>query len=321
VETHRLTTVLAERAAQGSQPGARSDGHRVVLAIEGGGMRGTVSAGMALAVQELGLLPLFDAVYGASAGAISSTWLLSSRPEGLRGWTDPAFAKALIRKRNLLRGRPIVDVEQLIEVVYRHEFPLDFASVLANPIELHPLATDIATGASVDLHDALVDEATLRLAMRASAALPLLAGGPVPVGGRRFLDAGVAESIPFRQALRDGATHVLVLRSRQAVFDAAPTEPSRQERLVAQIGLRRHTPQFRATFLARAARLFDDEHLLSDHEVADISGISDSAGPAVLSIRPHASTPHVGRLATDGDLLHRAFEAGREAVTTRLAVL
>ncbi|MFD0637113.1 patatin family protein [Catenulispora yoronensis] len=263
---HRLYTVLAERTASGSLPGARADGHRVALAIEGGGMRGTVSAGMALAVHELGLLPAFDAVYGASAGAISSTWLLSSRPEGLRGWTDPAFAKALIRRRNVLRGRPLVDVRQLVEVVYRQVFPLDFASVLANPIELHPLATDVLTGEATDLHAELVDEATLRLAMRASAALPLLAGGPVTVGGRRYFDAGVAESIPFRQALRDGATHVLVLRSRRRSdsdsnrdnnnsnnsnssndnrdSDGATNHhvPSRGTRLVANLGLRPHTP-------------------------------------------------------------------------------
>ncbi|MFC7111132.1 patatin-like phospholipase family protein [Nonomuraea rubra] len=135
---HRMLAVLARRAAEASRPGERTDGHRVALAIEGGGMRGTVSAGMALAIQQLGLLPLFDAVYGASAGAISGAWLLSTRPEGLRGWTDPVFAKALIRRGNVLRARPVVDVRGLIETVYVRDFPLDFASVLAAPIEFHP---------------------------------------------------------------------------------------------------------------------------------------------------------------------------------------
>jgi predicted acylesterase/phospholipase RssA len=40
-------------------------------------MRGTISAGMALALDELGLVSAFDAVYGASAGAITGAWLLS----------------------------------------------------------------------------------------------------------------------------------------------------------------------------------------------------------------------------------------------------
>jgi hypothetical protein len=102
---HEVLRVLAARARSGSRPRAREDGRRVALAIEGGGMRGTISGGMALALHELGLVPAFDAVYGASAGGISAAWLLSSNPEGLRGWTEPAYAKTLIRRSGLLRGR------------------------------------------------------------------------------------------------------------------------------------------------------------------------------------------------------------------------
>ena len=135
---HQVLEVLGERLHTGSRPGNRADGLRIVLAIEGGGMRGTVSAGMALALHELGLVPAFDAVYGASAGAITGAWLLSSNPEGLRGWAEPSYAKTLIRWSSLLRGRPVVDVQTLIEVVYQTEFPMDFASVLASPVEYHP---------------------------------------------------------------------------------------------------------------------------------------------------------------------------------------
>jgi hypothetical protein len=64
----------AARASAGRTPvagaseGQYDDGLRIVLAIEGGGMRGTVSAGMAFALYELGLVDAFDAVYGSSAG-------------------------------------------------------------------------------------------------------------------------------------------------------------------------------------------------------------------------------------------------------------
>ena len=46
---------------------------KIALAIEGGGMRGCVAAGMAAAISELGLLESFDAVYGASAGSPMTT--------------------------------------------------------------------------------------------------------------------------------------------------------------------------------------------------------------------------------------------------------
>jgi predicted patatin/cPLA2 family phospholipase len=216
---HEVLRVIEERARSGSRPGHRDDGLRIALSIEGGGMRGTVSAGMALALYERGLLAAFDAVYGSSAGAISAAWLLSSAPEGLRGWADPDYARSLIRWSAPLhrrpRRRPVVDVETLIEVLYQTEFPMDFASILASPVEYHPLATDAATGQSTDLRPLITDEAELRLALRASASLPFLAGPPIELHDRRFYDAGVAESIPFRTPLAHGATHILVLRSRR----------------------------------------------------------------------------------------------------------
>jgi predicted acylesterase/phospholipase RssA len=314
--------VLAERLRTGSRPGDRTDGLRVVLAIEGGGMRGTVSAGMALTLHELGLLPAFDAVYGASAGAITGAWLLSSRPEGLRGWAEPSYAKKLIRWSALLRGRPVVDIRTLVEEIYQTEFPMDFASVLASAVEYHPLATDADTGASTDLRPLIGDPAELRLALRASASLPFLAGPPVRLRGRRFYDAGVAESIPFRTPLAQGATHILVLRSRLSLplldgVDSDVTLPAvpladgtrppgapRSARLLARTTLRKESPELRTALLTRGERTAAD--------VAQITQL-EAAGRA-LSIRPAMDAPPVTRLTTDGVLLAAAFEAGRDAV-------
>ncbi len=212
---HEVVRALLVRREACSQPGARDDGLRIALAIEGGGMRGVISAGMALALDELGLVPAFDAIYGASAGAITGAWLVS-RPDGLRGWAEPEYARILIRRSALLRGRPVADVRALVEDLYQTTYPMDFAAVLASPVELHPLATDAGTGDSTDLHPFIRTPADLRLALRASAALPLLAGPAVTFAGRRFYDAGVSESVPYRTALTQGATHILVLRSRRA---------------------------------------------------------------------------------------------------------
>jgi predicted patatin/cPLA2 family phospholipase len=311
---HEVLRALADRTRAGSQPLARADELRIALVIEGGAMRGVISAGMALALAELGLVPAFDAVYGASAGAITGAWLLS-RPEGLRGWAEPAYAKTLIRRSALLRGRPVADIRALIEDLYTTTFPMDFDAVLASPVEFHPLATDAATGQSTDLCPLISTPAELRLALRASAALPLLAGPPVEFAGRRFYDAGVSESVPYRTALAQGATHLLILRSRRAPqhtdghqrADGAPRGPSRSTRLLARTTLRRELPALRAAFLAREARLAADDQLLSAYEAAG------AAHPAVFSIRPAASSPAVSRLATDGALLRAALEAGRVA--------
>ena len=337
---HEVLRALAARRRTGSRPLARDDGLRIALVIEGGGMRGIISAGMALALDELGLVPAFDAVYGASAGAITGAWLLS-RPEGLRGWAEPAYAKTLIRRTALLRGRPVADVRALIEDLYQTTFPMDFAAVLASPVEFHPLATDAATGQSTDLRPLIGNPAELRLALRASAALPLLAGPPVELAGRRFYDAGVSESVPYRTALTQGATHLLVLRSRpspdsprpadgsrpsregnvpsQSPADGSrPFRPARSARWLARTTLRRETPALRATFLARESRRAADDQTLADYEASSAATSVAATHPAVLSIRPAAGSPAVSRLATDGALLQAGLEAGRAAAHATL---
>ena len=102
---HEVLRVIDERVRSGSKPGQRSDAYRLALSIEGGGMRGTVSAGMAIALFELGVVSAFDAVYGSSGGAITGAWLLSSEPERLRGWAHPDYARTMIRWSALLRRR------------------------------------------------------------------------------------------------------------------------------------------------------------------------------------------------------------------------
>src|SRR5689334_22525092 len=64
--------LIVQRALDGSRPGARCDGARIALAIEGGAMSGVVSGGMCAALEALGLIDSFDGVYGASAGAINA---------------------------------------------------------------------------------------------------------------------------------------------------------------------------------------------------------------------------------------------------------
>ena len=338
---HEVVRVLGARTQAGSLPGERRDRFRVALAIEGGGMRGTISAGMALALDELGLVSAFDAVYGASAGAITGAWLLS-RPQGLRGWTEPAYARAFIRRSALLRGRPVADIRALIEELYQTTFPMDFAAVLASPVEFHPLATDAATGQSTDLRPLCGSPAALRLALRASAALPLLAGPPVQLDGRRFYDAGLSESVPYRTALAQGATHVLVLRSRREAATAATAAtapdgrgPARSARMIARTALRRETPALRTAFLSRETRLADDDRRLSDYQSAFTHESGTTPPPAaplgapvtptpgapaaVFSIRPLPGSPTVSRLATDGRLLRAAFESGRAATHAAFA--
>ena len=123
----------------------------------------------------------------------------------------------------------------------------------------------------------------------------------------------MSESVPYRTALAQGATHLLVLRSRRDPLTWPDGRvPARSLRLISRTTLRRESAALRATFLGRDARLAAADRQLADYESAP------DGQPAVLSIRPPASSPEVSRLATDGKLLLAAFEAGRVAARTAL---
>lgn len=272
-------------------------------------MRGAVSGGMVLALGELGLADRFDAVYGSSAGALNAMWLVSARlHEGIATWIDPELVSALIQRRRALRGGPVVDVETLVEQRYEQLSPGLFDAVLASAIELHPIATDVATGAAIDLHDEIVDQITLRRALRASAALPLLAGPPVRLGGRCFVDAGLSAAIPFGAAIADGATHVLVLRSRRVGESAQP--PGRLSGTITAAFLRRVHPTIAHAFLTRAERESRDEAFLAYCDT------NPSAAPAVMSIRPAASSAVPRRLEQDVTTVRAGLQAGHHATIT-----
>ena len=289
----------------------RPPGARVAVVIEGGGMRGAVSGGMVLALQELGLEHAFDAAYGSSAGALNALWLASGRAAaGIRTWTDREWLAFLIRRRRLLTGGPAVDVDSLVSLRYEVLSPGLFAAMLASPTELHPLATDVATGTPIDLHPFIRDESTLQRALRASSMIPLLAGPPVALGDHRLLDAGLSAAIPIRAAIGDGATHVLVLRSRRPGETTTPPHGA-AARVVAGL-LHRIGPQVARAFRERATIELVDEALIARH-VAD-----PALSPHILEIRPAPGSPVPSRLERDGDVVHGGFAAGYAAARAAL---
>jgi predicted patatin/cPLA2 family phospholipase len=303
--TDAVLQLLRDRRRRGSTPGRRDDGARLVLLIEGGSSRGAYSSGMTVAVEALGLLPLFDAVYGSSAGALNGAWLLCGRAKRtVHAWWDPIIMRTTIDPRRALRRLPVVDTRFLVHTVYTEIMPMGFQEILDSPVEFHPIATDARTGEAVDLHDRIHDQASLQAALCASTAMPLLAGEPVEIDGHRFVDAGVSEAVPVRTALAQHATHIVALRTRRA--DEIVTPPSRAERMVMSRWFARRAPGALEPWLRRETVRAQEEHLLASH-------------PATLQIRPPAGSAKVGRTERSPDLLRAAVDAGRQAASDALA--
>ncbi|WP_423488259.1 patatin-like phospholipase family protein [Mycobacteroides sp. PCS013] len=295
-----LIEVLAARLATGSRPGNRQDGHRVALAIEGGGNRLAYSAGMCIALDELGLTSCFDSVYGTSGGALNGAWLLTGEAQRwLPSWAWPEVAAARVNDpARLLRGGPVVDLKALVGNVYTSITPMNFDAILGNSITFHPIATDARTGAACDLAPYIVGRASLQTALRASACLPLLAGPPVQLAGRAFVDGGVAEAIPWPSAVAQGATHVLVLRTLRE--DQAAS--------VAGLELLALMPYY-----LRHARGAGRSHL-SRHLAYRRADNARTRGVEFVQVRPPVGAHDVSGLSRDLAAIASAIEIGRVAL-------
>ena len=191
-------------------------------------MRGAVAAGMCLVLEAAGLMPSFDRVYGCSSGAMTgayaaagqaSLWATSFEDCACREFIDPARA---------FRGGPLVDLDFLFDEVIARRRPLSAAGLAEGP-ELRAVAV-AADSAELRVLGGFADAADLLGALRASCALPLLAGAAPTYRGETLVDGGLLEPIPYRS----GAARGRDARARPALarreLPRAPPGPLRRAR-------------------------------------------------------------------------------------------
>ncbi len=311
LRTHPVIALLLERIAAGSRPGARSDPHTLALAIEGGGMRGVVSAGMATALGDLGARLAFDIVIGVSAGASNGYGLVGDVGADtaltyVNGCTDGVFIDP---RRAMRRRGPIMDLDHLVDDLVLGAHPEAVGLALGSGVRLGFVATDVASAEPVTL-TGVTTRRQLRAALIASSLIPGIAGEPVPYDGRRFVDGTVSESIPYQAALRAGATHVFVLQTRPYGVPLRP--PSMPERLIVGRTLLRINTALEERYRTRPIRYAHAVDTLA-------AGTESGDGPPYLaSIRPARGTPPVGHLEQDRPTLLTGAISGVKAVHTAL---
>ena len=241
-DVHPVLRALLERKRSGSKPGARADGMRIGLAVEGGGMKGVISAGACGEVLRMGFSDCFDAVYGSSAGAMNLTYYLAQQPEGVAAYQEDLVGGEFLdlrripktRRSRRLMGtpqgrRPAMDVSYLVDGVMDGTTgrALRWDRVMRSAVPLKVVATSLDTLTPVMLEAPFESVADLKTCLKASAAVPTLAGPePITHRGQRLVDAAVMEPVPVHAAATDGCTHVLVLLTR-TLPDPKPRPPRR----------------------------------------------------------------------------------------------
>jgi predicted patatin/cPLA2 family phospholipase len=187
------------------------------LIVEGGAMRGAWAAGVLAFLYERGRRH-YDFVYAASSGACSAAYFVAGMYEpGLSIWRE--LACKVVRKSNLLRRKPIIDLAYLVDQVFRLHVPLSVEALQTAPARFSIVLTDCHTGDPVYFH--ACDDRVFA-ALRATSTMPLATRGYDYVDGHPFADGGVSDPIPIQRALQDGATDITVVLTHNLSFRLNP---------------------------------------------------------------------------------------------------
>lgn len=301
--TSSVLQVILDRVARGSRPGERDDGHVVCLAVEGGGMRGAVSAGMCVVLEAAGAVSAFDRIYGVSAGALNG-WAtaVGQAALGATHYQD-AVSHRVIDRTRALRRQPVIDFELLFEELIATRKPLSFERLSSGP-EFRALATSLET-MSLRVLQGFADAEEVRQAVRASASLPRLVGAPPVFRGERMTDGALIEPIPFETPVAEGATHVLVLRSCSAAC-RKPALAALGERLAL-----REDPRLFELTRERQGKYNRQAAAMQD-------GTLDVAGAHVDQVTVPDGTRLIGRLEADTTRVVQALRLGAAAMASTL---
>jgi predicted acylesterase/phospholipase RssA len=298
-----LHGVLLDRLAAHSRPRERADRHVVALVVEGGGMRGAVSLGMCLVLEAAGFMPAFDRVYGCSSGAVTGCFAAAGQASEWASSFEDCASREFIDPRRALRSRPVLDLDYLFGRVIPR-LALSDAGLAEGP-EFRAVAVS-ATRAELCVLRDFLGAADALAAVRASCSIPVLTGTPPVYRGEPMVDGGLLESIPYRSALREGATHVLVLRSRATGYRA-----TREGRLVEPV-LARTQPALVPLLRSCGKRYNADAAELEDrHRRPPLL-------PLVRQVAVPAGSRLVPRLSTDRARIVGSMRLGAHAMATAL---
>ena len=292
--------VILERAREGSEPDARSDDHIVCLAVEGGGMRGAVSAGMCVVLEAMGLVEAFDRIYGVSAGALNACAIAGGQAAlSSTHYQDAARRNVINRMRPLLR-RPVVDFDCLFDEIISARKPLSYDALASGP-DFRALAVSLET-LSLRVLQGFTGIAEAMDAVRASASLPWLGGPPRVFRGERMTDGGVLEPIPFETPLREGATNVLVLRSRPASYRRSP--------------LKAFSDMLALRAVPELAPLVKDAHGAYNRQADELEAASEGGQGRLLQVAVPDHAHLIARLEANEQRVIEALRIGAQAMAS-----
>lgn len=262
------------------------------LVLEGGGMKGTYTAGVLDYFLEQGIE--FSSCYGVSAGAIQmSSFIAGQKGRGLRTTVDYVGDKNYCSFYSLLTTGDFFNADFCYRKIPDELDPVDNETFMKYQGKAYAVLTNIITGKPE--YYQLKDLSKDIIAIRASSSLPLLARNVI-IDGVPYLDGGISDSVPIRKSIADGNQKNVVVLTKEEGFVRKPSSHTKLIKL-----LYRKYPKVAENMAKRHTEY---------NEMMQFLEAEQKAG-RVFVIRPKEELA-VGRIEKDKEKLHAVYKIGYE---------
>ena len=262
------------------------------LVLEGGGKRGIYTAGVLDVFLENGIS--FDGVIGVSAGAIHGCSYVSEQMGrsiryNLKYGNDYRFMSFLSW---LLTGN-VVDTKFCYHTLPEKLDPFDNQTFMNSKTDFYVVCSNVETGKpEYILCKDMVKEIDY---LRASASLPFVSR-IVKLNGKKYLDGGITDSIPFAAFKEMGYDKLVVITTRPKLYRKKPFIWT----WLAKLRYKKY-PKFIEAILNR--------HKMYNQEVEKLQKLEESG--EILVIRP-SRLVKISKMEKDLGKVDEMYRLGRE---------
>ncbi len=262
------------------------------LVLEGGAHRAIYTAGVLDVFNENNII--FDGVVGVSAGAIHGCAFVSKQKGRSIGYTlKYANDRRYMSFYSWLTTGNLVGEQFCYHDLPEKLFPFDHKTFEASPTKFYATCTNLESGQAEYIY---CNELRTKLPyIRASASMPFVSKIS-QIGNCKYLDGGIADSIPLRAFQNMGYERCVVVQTRATGY----TKKKNKLAWLAKIMYRKY-PKFANAVINR--------HLMYNQELKDIEN-SQKEGTALV-IRPSREIK-ISHTEHNTEVLQTVYNLGRE---------
>ena len=191
---------------------------KVGLVLEGGAMRGMYTAGVLDYLMDKNLK--VDGIVGTSAGALFGiNYFSNQKGRAIRYNKKYALDPRYISPFTLVFTGNIVSKNFAYYKMSNKLDPFDNETFIKNNKDFYAVVTNVETGKAeyLKLNDPLKEMEVLR----ATSSMPLMSR-IVKINGKKYLDGGVADSIPIDKFLKDKYDKIIVVLTQPLDYKKEP---------------------------------------------------------------------------------------------------